>query len=181
MKNKNNVKTQKIVIAILVTVILLIGGTYARLVFSVNGTTSNDVIVGNLELSLEDGKEIDIENATPVEDSVGNTYDPYHFTLKNTGNVSSTFDIYIDDATLDSAYQRMDDKFIRYNLSRNGVSLGNKSLSDLSERKLYSGSIDVDETIEFDLRMWMDVNSTNEAMNKVFAGKIRVEASQIKE
>lgn len=95
MKNKNNVKTQKIVIAILVTVILLIGGTYAWLVFSVNGTTSNDVIVGNLELSLEDGKEIDIENATPVEDSVGNTYDPYHFTLKNTGNVSSTFDIYI--------------------------------------------------------------------------------------
>ena len=47
MKNKNNVKTQKIVIAILVTVILLIGGTYAWLVFSVNGTTSNDVIVGN--------------------------------------------------------------------------------------------------------------------------------------
>ena len=75
----------------------------------------------------------------------------------------------------------MDDKFIRYNLSQNGVSLGNKSLSDLSERKLYSGSIDVDEAIEFDLRMWMDVNSTNEAMDKVFAGKIRVEASQIKE
>ena len=181
MKNKNNVKTQKIVIAILVTVILLIGGTYAWLVFSVNGTTSNDVIVGNLELSLEDGKEIDIENATPVEDSVGNTYDPYHFTLKNTGNVSSTFDVYIDDATLDSTYQRMDDKFVRYNLSRNGVSLGNKNLSDLSERKLYSGSIDVGETIEFDLRMWMDVNATNEAMGTVFAGKIRVEASQIKE
>ena len=59
--------------------------------------------------------------------------------------------------------------------------LGNKSLSDLNERKLYSGSIDVGETVQFDLRMWMSVDATNEAMGTVFAGKIRVEASQIKE
>lgn len=181
MKNKNNVKTQKIVITILITIILLIGGSYAWLFFSASGKVSNDVVVGNLELSLEDGKEINLENAVPVEDAVGNSYDPYHFTLKNTGNVVSTFDIYIDDATLDSAYQRMDDKVVRYNLTRNGVSLGNKSLSDLNERKLYSGSIDVGETVQFDLRMWMSVDATNEAMGTVFAGKIRVEASQIKE
>lgn len=182
-KKNSHSNVQKITIAILITVILLMGGAYAWLTYMVSGTTENTVIIGNLELSLEDGKAIYIENALPVEDEVGLSYDPYHFTLKNDGTIDSEYTIYLDDDndSIGEDEVKMKDQFIKYNLVTKGISSGVAILGDMENRKIYSGTLKINESQEFDLRLWMDINATNEAMDTVFAGKIRVEASQIKE
>lgn len=179
-KNKKNY-SQRITVAVLVALVLLLGGAYAWLTFTVSGEKENTVIIGNLELSLKDGEAIYVENAIPIEDTDGLNTTPYQFTLKNDGNIDSDYEIYLDDDSIGENEKRMEDIFLKYSVTTNGISTGAKKLDETENRKIYSGRIKVGQEQTFDLRLWMDIAATNDAMDTVFAGKIRVEASQVKE
>lgn len=176
----------KTTLVLLIILTLALSATYAWLMVSIQGTKVNNVVVGTLSLKLKDDitEGIYLENATPVADSTGLSYDPYTFTLTNDGNIPSNYIIYLDNDFIPEDTIRMKDEYVRYNLVKNGTASDNKLLSTTLENNskiLDKGTLEVGKTNTYDLRLWIDKDVDNSVMTTMFAGRIRVEAEQIKE
>ncbi len=173
-------------IALLLFLVLTLAVTYAWLTLTLKGTKTNSVIVGTLSLELDDTitDGIYLENATPVSDNTGLSYDPYKFSLTNDGNVPSNYIIYLDNEEISEDSIRMKDEYVRYSLIKNNESQPLKLLSSIVEdnsKVLDKGTLEVGKTNTYDLRLWIDKDVDNSVMTTVFSGRIRVEAEQIKE
>ena len=177
---KNNKKV--IIIGIVIIVLLLIGVAFAYLTTTLHGEKEYLVRVGSLGLRLEEGNELTLEKQIPLEDSEGMILDGFNFSLINEGNIETDYTIYLDDIELDEGETRMPDSAIRYSLTKNEKAGSADDLSNMGvnpNRVVDSGSIAVDETINYTLRIWIDYDATTEeASGKTFKGKLRVEASQ---
>ena len=182
MEEKNKKKIFMIGMSALLILILVIGGTYAWFTLQLNGTKVNVLKAGTLSLILNDENSIGInqEKEVPMLDEVGETLDPYHFTLENHGEMPSEYTIYLDDIDLEESETRMDDSFVKYQLVKDGT----KTTALLSttgihpNRVLDSGTIDENTTITYDLRLWIDEHTGNEVMGTTLRTKIRVVATQ---
>ena len=185
MKEQNKKKFFLIEMGILLTFVLVIGGTYAWFTLQLEGTKVNVLKAGTLSLILNDENTVGInsEKAVPMLDEVGEQLDPYHFTLENTGELPSDYTIYLDDLDLEEGETRMNDSFVKYQLIKDGeknIALLNTTGTH-PNRILDTGTINGNTTITYDLRLWIDENTGNEAMGQVVRTKIRVLATQTKE
>ena len=171
-----------ILIAIFIIFILLIGIAFAYLVTTLYGEKEYLVRVGSLGLRLEESNELTLEKLIPIEDSEGMSLDGFNFSLVNNGNIETDYTIYLDDIPLSEGETRMPDSAIRYSLTRNDETFMTRNLTTMGSnpnRRVDFGSIGVDETINYTLRIWIDYDATTEeASGKTFKGKLRVVASQ---
>lgn len=183
-------KNKKQIIAIALALVLLVGGSYAWLTTTLKGTKKVRIEAGTLSLVLDEGNEINVEDSLPMTDIDGLKTDAYTFTLQNNGNVTSNYTIYLDDASIDSADERFDDSALKYSLKKNDGASTTALLSTLNQRVLDSGTIEAGTTNTYSLNLWIKDEATNDdvqttkdgqTVGKVFAGKLRIEASQIKE
>ena len=183
-------KNKKQVIAIALALVLLVGGSYAWLTTTLKGTKKVRIEAGTLSLVLNEGNEINVEDSLPMTDIDGLKTDAYTFTLQNNGNVTSNYTIYLDDASIDSADVRFDDSALKYSLKKNDGVSTTALLSTLNQRVLDSGTIEAGTTNTYSLNLWIKDEATNDdvqttkdgqTVGKVFAGKLRIEASQVKE
>ena len=188
MKDEKHQRSyQKYTIAVLVMLIAAIGITYAWLTFSLKGQKTNTMIVGNLSLNLDNETVgINLEDATPVSENVGMSYKPYSFTLTNDGNIESIYTIYLIDYDneIPTGTEKINDKYIRFNLIKNGIKENSKLLTDIMSdegRILDSGTIQPGQTNNYDLRLWIDGNADYNYKGAMFAGRIEIVAEQIKE
>jgi len=165
-------------------IVMLIGLSYAWLQITLRGEREINIFAaGSLRLVLDDSMTngINITEAIPITDDEGRTLEEYTFTLENTGRVDSDYTIYLDDLDLLEDKTRMQDEFIKYYLVRDGKELALDLLSTTGinpERIIDSGSIESGEKFTYSLRMWIDQDATNEVMDTVFKGQLRVEAMQ---
>ena len=177
---KNNKKI--IIIGIVIIVLLLIGVAFAYLTTTIYGNKEYAIRVGSLGLILEEGNELTLEKQIPIEDSEGMSLTGFDFRLINQGNIETDYTIYLDDIPLDEGETRMPDSAIRYSLTKNEKAGSADDLSNMGvnpNRVVDSGSIAVDETINYTLRIWIDYDATSEdAGGKTFKGKLRVVATQ---
>ena len=181
-------KKVKIYYSLLITVICIIGVTYALFQLFLKQSDNNTLVSRTcFDTSLtEDTEKIVLENAYPIVDSEGLKGTPFTFTLKN--NCSSYIRLYI---TIDSEHRGnlgttyLDDNYIKVNISPKGttseqsVVLGSKKLTDLdNNRKGYiivNTGLQANEEKSFDLRLWMDEAVTLEqGLGKSWEGKIVV-------
>ena len=76
----------------------------------------------------------------------------------------------------------MPDSAIRYSLTKNDEVFSAKNLTTMGSnpnRRVDFGTIGIDETINYTLRIWIDYDATTEeASGKTFKGKLRVVATQ---
>ena len=191
----DNNKKVKIYIGLLITVTILVGVTYAY--YRLYKTQTNDNVIGTrscLDTSFtEDTSEIILSDAFPIDDSDGLQEDPFSFTLTN--NCDSYVDVQI---TLYSEYRTstsstyLKDDYVKVNLSPKGATTGTSNiLSSLSlgdidtTRKAYileETGLKGNETKSYDLRLWMNSETTNEqGLNKTWKGKIIVTVTAAKE
>jgi len=176
---------KKEVISIFILLIILIGGSFAWLVLTVNGTKTNDLVAGTLSVILDESEsnEISITNGEPLTDEEGLQTTAYTFTLRNNGTLNSKYTIYLDDVDLDSGETRLNNSFIKYDLVKNNVDKTPKLLTSMGtnpNRVLDSGTINAGNSNTYNLKIWLDYNATNDAQGKRFKGKLRVEATQNK-
>ena len=187
-------KNKKQVIAIALALVLLIGGSYAWLSVTLKGTKKVRIEAGTLSLVLDEGNAINVSDSVPMSDVDGLATDAYTFSLENNGNVTSEYTIYLDDASIDSADERFDDSALKYSLKKNDGASTTALLSTLQDsngkRVLETGSIEPGTTNTYSLNLWIKDEATNDdvqtttdgnTIGKVFAGKLRIEASQVKE
>ena len=177
---KNNKKI--IIIATAITILLLLGIAFAYLRTTLQGQKEYVIRAGSLGLVLEEENELTLGSQIPLEDSEGMALEGFNFRLINHGKIDTDFTIYLDDIPLDEGETRMPDSAIRYSLTRNNVVGDANDLSNMGvnpNRVVDTGSIAVDETINYTLRIWIDYDATTEeASGKTFKAKLRVVAKQ---
>ena len=186
--NDKDKKKIKIYYSLLVTVLCIIGVSYAFFTLVLRQTDNNTVASRtcfNTTLT-EETERVVLENAYPIVDSEGLKGTPFTFKLKN--NCSSYIRIYI---TIDSEHRGnlgtkyLDDNYIKVNISPKGTTsgksiiLGSKNLTELdNNRKGYiiiNTGLQANEEKSYDLRLWMDENVTlDQGLGKSWEGKIVV-------
>ena len=191
----NNKKRLKLYYGLLVTVLCIIGVSFAwfRLYLSQseNNTLSSRTCF-NTTLT-EDTSKIELTDAFPITDAEGLKQTPFTFTIKN--NCDSYVQVYI---TIDSAYRTstdtsyLKDNYLKVNVSPKdttsnaSVILGEQSLTNLDNNSkgyvLVTTGLKANEEKSYDLRIWMDsAVTTDQGLNKSWAGKIVVISNAKKE
>ncbi|MDO4341840.1 MAG: hypothetical protein Q4C44_03745, partial [bacterium] len=186
MKSKDN--KIKIYTGLLITVICIIGISYAWFRLYLRQSENNKIASRNCFSTTltEDSAKIDLVDAVSMYDEEGLEETPFTFTIKN--NCSGYVKAYI---TIDSQYRDsssssyLKDDFVKVNISPKGtingpsVVLTDKNLIDLdNSRKGYlivDAGLNSNEERSFDLRIWMDSETTAaQGVNKTWLGKIVV-------
>ena len=184
MENKKNKKVTVIIISILIVIILVLGLTYAYLRTELSGSEQL-VKVGTLDLILNETSEgITLDNAIGLSDSQGMSTTPSTFELKNNGDKAVDYIIYLDDNTIEETDTRIDDKYLKYNLNKNGEDSGASLLTSIGSnpnRILDSGTIEGKSTNKYSLNLWITDEVDGNYSGQVFSGKLRVEVSQEKD
>ena len=198
MKDKNIEKNKsklKIYYSLLITVICIIGVSFAWFRLYLSQTENNTIASRtcfNTTLT-EDTSKISLTDAFPITDEDGLKQTPFTFTIKN--NCNSYVKVYI---TIDSTYREstdtsyLKDNYMKVNISPEGtttgksVILGSQTLTDLeNNRKGYiivSTGLKANEEKSYDLRIWMDsAVTTEQGLNKNWSGKIVVVSNAAEE
>ena len=184
----NKKKKLKLYYGLLVTVLCIIGVSFAWFRLYLSQTENNTIASRtcfNTTLT-EDTSKISLTDAFPISDEDGLKQTPFTFTLKN--NCDSYVKVYI---TIDSTYREstdstyLKDNYMKVNVSpkdipdNESVILGNQTLTDLeSNRKGYiivNTGLKANEEKSYDLRIWIDSETTlDQGLNKNWAGKVVV-------
>ncbi len=177
-------KITVIIISILIVLILLLALTYAY--FSTQLFGKDQIVkVGELELVLDETSEgISLDNAVGISDSKGMSLEGSTFELINNGSNAVDYIIYLDDNTIGETDTRIDDKYLKYNLNKNGTDSGATLLTKIGSnpnRILDSGTIEGKGTNKYKLNLWITDEVDGNYSGQVFSGKLRVEVSQERE
>ena len=180
MKDKNK-KATVIIISIFIVLILLLVLTYAY--FRTELLGSEEIVkVGTLDLVLDETSEgISLDNAIGISDSEVMSLDGSTFELRNNGNQAVDYTIYLDDNTISNIDTRIDDKYLKYNLNKNGLDSGATLLTKIGSnpnRILDSGTIEGKDINKYKLNLWITDEVDGNYSGQVFSGKLRVEVSQ---
>ena len=89
MRNKRIVI---LIILILISIITLIGSSYALLTKSFKGDKLS-MQVGTLKVDFTEGNAINMANAAPMTDSDGLKSTPYTFTITNGGDINAYYTV----------------------------------------------------------------------------------------
>lgn len=197
MKKSNNnlgTRNKKQILMIVLTLLLLLGGTYAWLQITLNATKTTRLEAGTLQLKITNEENaIDINDALPMTDVDGLLTEPYTFSLTNTGSIESEYTIYLDDEAIPTEDTAMDDDVIKFSLTNdynlNKMDLVSGITDESGRRILDTGVIQPNATYHYRLNLWIKGNATstdihvvdqknNEVTGKVFSTRLRIEASQ---
>ena len=181
-------KKRTILYGLLVTVLVLIGVTYAY--YRITKTQTNKNVIGTrtcLDTTLtEETSEIVLSDAFPISDEDGLKQSPFTFTLTNNCDsyVKVTIALVSEYRTsTNTAYLK--DNYVKTNLSTKGTNDGSSvilstlSLGEVDTNTqgyvLKTTGLKNKEAKSFDLRLWLDSETTNEqGLNKTWKGKIVV-------
>ena len=152
MEKDNNKKKKVIIIVISIIIILVLALAISYAYFSTQLSGSDQIVkVGTLDLVLDETSEgITLDNAVGISDSEGLSLDGSTFELRNNGNKAVDYTIYLDDNTIGDNDTRIDDKYLKYNLNKNGADSGATLLTRIGanpNRILDSGTIEEGGTI----------------------------------
>ena len=181
---KTSKKTVLLIIGLLC--IVSIGISYAFWRITLAQTGSNRISTSCFDVSFtEDSEAIQLEKAYPIVDEEGINGNPYTFTLTNNCDGYASYQINLEvlnTTTLNSQY-------VKVYLDSSSPSIlseltqTSKTLSDATTAYILdAGYFEPSESKTFNLRIWMDENTTieDDVMNKKFASKITVATSYLK-
>ena len=191
----NKKKRLKLYYGLLITVLCIIGVSFAWFRLYLSQTENNTIASRtcfNTTLT-EDTSKISLTDAFPIIDEDGLKQTPFTFTIKN--NCNSYVKVYI---TIDSTYREststsyLKDNYMKVNISPKGtttsksVILGSQTLTDLENNKkgyiIVSTGLKANEEKSYDLRIWIDSSVTTEqGLNKTWSGKIVVVSNATEE
>lgn len=183
----------------LISVSYISYNTYSIWVKTYSQKGTNIVTTGCFELSVTDVDEnnnstaIDLKNAYPLSDTNGLLTKPYTLKISNICTVPSEYSIILNSFNTTT----LDEGVIKYQLKEKSLNstetmlLQDADTYDLDEtikndietansltiNKSYilaDGTLNEDENITYELRVWLDYEATNEAMNKIFEAGVTV-------
>ena len=164
------------VVVILISLIALIGTSYAILTMTVEGEKSISLTAGILKVDFTEGDNINLENASPISDSKGLEQTPYTFTITNRGNINAYYHVSIEEDsnnTLSNSYLKM--KVTGTNGYDSGIiRVSNYGVGDFEI--IGEDILEPEESVTYTLNIWLDEEADNSAQGKIYQSKIVVES-----
>jgi len=170
---EKNINKRKIYISLLVTVICIISVSYAFFVLYLRQTDNNSVTALSCFTSTltEENSAINLTNEFPIKDEDGIKKTP--FTFKITNNCNNYVKAYITiDPLKEGTANYILSKYMKANISTKGSTDGTSLIIGTQNTKVldnkYNGYIvkevglNSKESKEFDLRLWIDYDTTKE-------------------
>lgn len=167
----------KISVFITSVFIIFLSITYAFMNQTVFGNKRQVLITGDLQIELEESKEITLENAMPMYDEVGKIQEQhFDFQVVNKTNYKVDYILHLKDITAEGK-EKLNDSDVKYYLTKEHQDVKLEKLSDRVEDIIDEGEIRKDSTIHYSLRLWIDSEViTNEAIEgKTLSFQILVE------
>ena len=168
-------------ISILLILGIVIGFSFSYFITD-DSMNKNNATTDCFKMSYNDSNDINLEKAYPISEAEGSTLTPYTFTIKNLCNNNMMYEIDLE--TLNSSSLSTDYIRIKLNTDNSSILSQKEAIteyanSNISEgRKIDNGSLSANEEKTFNLRMWLDENSTvSQSENKTYKGKIVVKYS----
>ena len=173
MKNK---KIIILIILILISILTLIGSSYALLTKSFKSEKLS-MQVGTLKVDFTEGNAITMGNTMPMTDENGMNTTPYTFTITNSGDV----DAYYTVSNEEELANTLDTNYLKMRLTgSDGYDSGIKRLKDLGtstyrivdERDLLKS-----KSVTYKLYLWIASDAGNDIQNKIYKSKIIVNST----
>ena len=173
MKDK---KIIVLIVLILISIIALIGSSYALLTKSFKSEKLS-MQVGTLKVDFTEGNAITMGNTMPMTDENGMNTTPYTFTITNSGDV----DAYYTVSNEEELANTLDTNYLKMRLTgSDGYDSGIKRLKDLGtstyrivdERDLLKS-----KSITYKLYLWIASDAGNDIQNKIYKSKIIVNST----
>ena len=151
---------------------LLSGTSYAFYEVLYEGRTENKLEAGSFAIAFENkSNTITLDNAYPMSDEEGNNLDPFRFSITNNGTLASKYQLSIEEDSKNTLSRG----YLKYSLKRNNEEI--TSPSTLSSLIIVDNQTLAPEAVDnYELRIWIDYNTPNEAMNQIWKGKIKLVA-----
>ena len=167
-------------ISLVLIMLLGIGVSYSMWNVSVSQDTNNTAYTECFDLSISNKENnINLDNAYPISNDKGKSLTPYTFTVTNTCDITTQYNINLEvlnNSTLSSKF--IDVMFEgNINLLSSYASNDKVNTSSIESRKLTTGILKSQESKDYSLRLWIDYNTTLEDLNneiKTFKSKIVV-------
>ena len=176
MKNK---KIIILIILILISILTLIGSSYALLTKTFTSKKLS-VEVGTLKVDFTEGNAINLDNTKPMSDSDGLNTTPYTFTITNSGTIDSYYTISNEEDTNNT----LDTTYLKYKLvSNDGYDSGIKRLKDIGTgtyRIVDERALLKSKSVTYKLYLWISSNAGNDIQNKIYKSKIVVNSTSNK-
>jgi hypothetical protein len=173
-------------ISLLLVVLLIIGVSYAYFQKTLGQTTTNTInTLTCFSTSITDATSaLNLTGEYPIPDDEGLQKDPYTFSVTNNCNQYLTIEIGLETLTTST----IDSSHIKASIVDLGVTPTSASLltsnpagtpaNGGSAYVLYTSAVNPNSSKSFDLRIWLDYNTTAaEASGKVYHGKVVVTAT----
>ena len=170
---EKNINKRKIYISLLVTVICIIGVSYAFFVLYLRQTDNNSVTALSCFTSTltEENSAINLSNEFPIKDEDGIKKTP--FTFKITNNCNNYVKAYITiDPLKEGTANYILSKYMKANVSTKGTTDGTSLIIGTQNTKVLDNKhngyivkevgLNSKESKEFDLRLWIDYDTTKE-------------------
>ena len=176
MKNK---KIIILIILILISILTLIGSSYALL--SKTFTSKKlSVEVGTLKVDFTEGNAITMDNAMPMTDENGMNTTPYTFTITNSGTIDSYYTI----SNEEDINNTLDITYLKYKLvSNDGYDSGIKRLKDIGTgtyRIVDERGLVKNKSTTYKLYLWIASDAGNDIQNKIYKSRIIVNSTSNK-
>jgi len=176
-KEKN--KIILVIILILISLIALVGSSYALLTKSFKSKKLS-MEVGTLKIDFAEGNAINMVNAAPMTDSDGLKSTPYTFTITNSG----TIDAYYTVSNEEELANTLDTSYLRMKLTgSDGYDSGIKTVKELGTEtyKLIDDTLlETGKSVTYELRMWISQDAGNDIQDKIYKSKIVVNGTSNK-
>ena len=167
-------------VLVLTTMLVGIGVSYSLWNISTSQDTTNIAETKCFDLSISSQENsINLDNAYPISNDKGKSLTPYTFTVTNTCDITTQYNINLEvlnSSTLSSNF--IDVMFEgNINLLSSYDNTDKVNTSSIESRKLTTGILKSQESKDYSLRLWLDYNTTLEDLNneiKTFKSKIVV-------
>ena len=163
-----------IVTVIMISIISLLGATYALLSLTVEGDKKISLTAGILKVDFTDGNYINLDNIAPMTDNQGLKTTPYTFTITNTGNINAYYHVSLEEDsnnTLSNSYLKMkitgDNGYDSGVLKVNNYGTGNFEI-------IGEDILEPSDKVTYQLWMWLSNDADNNAQGKEYKSKIVV-------
>ena len=172
-------KRRKVLIIISI-LLLTIGVSFASWIITLNQTNNNLISSKCFNVTLSEENPISLTNAYPITDTEGGVLTPFTFTITNTCNSNASYQVNLEilnTTTLASTEVKvMLDDGTPALLSSKTVTP--KTLDNATTAYILKiGYLDPNESVTYNLRLWIDESSTTEmSANKTFSSKVTVTA-----
>ena len=170
---EKNINKRKIYISLLVTVICIVSVSYAFFVLYLRQTDNNTVTALSCFTSTltEENSAINLSNEFPIKDEDGMKKTP--FTFKITNNCNNYVKAYITiDSLKEGTANYILSKYMKANVSTKGSTDGTSLIIGTQNTKVLDNKhngyivkevgLNSNESKEFDLRLWIDYDTTKE-------------------